>query len=117
MGHERLRCNWVLMETAKRVPAIVRRAGRGNSNLVDQFKRALSSGILNLVEGNSRTSARERARFFDIAIASIAEAATAIEVLAAYGAISESEARGVSEGMRIGYAMIINLKHATASGI
>ena len=77
MGHERLRCFGVLMETAKRVPEIVRRAGRGNSNLVDQFKRALSSGILNLVEGNSRTSAKERARFFDIAIASIAEAAAA----------------------------------------
>ena len=117
MGHERLRCYWVLMETAKRVPAIVRRAGRGNSNLVDQFKRALSSGILNLVEGNSRTSAKERARFFDIAIASIAEAATAIEVLAAYGVISEREASEVSEGLRIGYAMMINLKRAGVSKI
>jgi len=117
MGHERLRCYWVLMETAKRVPAIVRRAGRGNSNLVDQFKRALSSGILNLVEGNSRTSAKERARFFDIAIASIAEAATAIDVLAAYGAISESEARGVSESLRIGYAMLISLKRSMGSAV
>ena len=117
MGHERLRCLGVLMETAKRVPAIVKRAGRGNANLVDQFKRALSSGILNLVEGNSRTSAKERARFFDIAIASIAEAAAAIEILAAYGAISGEEAGEVSEQLRIGYAMTINLKRATAARI
>ena len=117
MGHERLRCLGVLMETAKRVPAIVRHARRGNADLVDQFKRALSSGILNLVEGNSRTSAKERARFFDIAIASIAEAAAAIEVLAAYGALSAQEAGEVSERLRIGYAMMINLKRATISKI
>lgn len=100
------------MEAARDVPGLVSRCGRGNAYTVDQLKRAIASAVLNLVEGNGRTSNKERARFFDIAIASIAEAQAAVELLEAFGAVSRKETASISEHLRVGYAMVINLKRS-----
>jgi len=110
MNHQKLRCYEVLLGTAKRVPGIVARMPRGHNYIVDQLRRALSSAILNLSEGNGRTSAKERARFFDISLASIAESSSAIDVMLAFDLISKQSADEFRSQFRIAYAMIMNLK-------
>ena len=112
MHHERLRVYEVLMRVAQRVPDLIARLPKGEGYIVDQFKRALASGILNLTEGNGRASPRERRRFFDIAIASIAETASAVDIMLAYRLIPEAEAVGIKADLNIAYAMAINLKRS-----
>lgn len=114
MHHQRLRCLGIIMETARRVPGLVAKAPRGNAFLVDELKRAVTSAALNVSEGNGRSAPKERARFFDIAIGSLAESATAIEMLVSFQAVDRNEAAEISELVRIAYAMVINIKRATA---
>lgn len=77
---------------------------------MDQFKRALSSAILNLSEGNGRSSLKERRHFFDISLGSIAETGSVIDILSAYRCISIEDERFFRENLRIAYAMITRLK-------
>ena len=95
--HERLHCYRVALEVAKRVPAIVHRWPRGNANLEDQLKRAASSVVLNISEGNSRTGPKDRARFFAIARGSAAESASAIDVAVAYRLMEASEGAAIKD--------------------
>jgi len=110
MNHRKLKCYAVLLETAKRVPSIVALMPRGHSHLVDQLERALSSAILNLSEGNGRTSPKERARFFDISLASIAETSSAIDVMQAFRLVSIPDAEKIRSSLAVAYAMIVRLK-------
>jgi len=110
MNHQKLICYRVLLETAKRVPSIVDNVPRGYGDLMDQFKRALSSAILNLAEGNGRKSAKERARFFDISLASIAETSAAIDIMQAFKLISTPDGDEVRAELKSAYAMIFRLK-------
>ncbi len=98
------------MQVAKNVPSIVRAIPRGEGYLIDQLKRALSSAILNLAEGNGRTSARERNRFFDISLGSISETIACIDVLESFGLVSTDLSYKISSDLKIAYIMIRNLK-------
>ena len=90
-NHQRLRCYMKALDVAKRVPGIVRQWPKGTYYLEDQLKRAISSVLLNIAEGNGRESVKERARFFAIARASAAESASCIDVAQALNLISEPE--------------------------
>ncbi|HNZ02755.1 MAG TPA: four helix bundle protein [Myxococcota bacterium] len=59
---------------------------RGHRDLVDQLTRAIESVALNLAEGSGRAG-RDRIYHYTIACGSAGESATAIRLLAAYGAI------------------------------
>ena len=61
--HERLHCYGRLKAVAGRLIRGSDGWPRGHAYLVDQLKRALCSGLLNLVEGNHRRSVKERKRF------------------------------------------------------
>ncbi|MEK2647071.1 four helix bundle protein [Bdellovibrio sp. BCCA] len=52
------------------------------SHLRDQFLRSSSSISLNLVEGNAKTSLRDRLRIFEIAYGSFRESQTILEIAA-----------------------------------
>ena len=91
MNHERLKSYELLMEFAKKMPNILNRLPKGNAYLEDQLKRAFSSAALNVAEGNGRTSKRERNRFFDFSIGSIAEVSSIMDLFMAYGYISRIE--------------------------
>ena len=54
--------------------------------LADQLRRATSSVVLNIAEGNRR-SGQDRVQFFRIAAGSAAEVRAALEVAAAWGMI------------------------------
>lgn len=110
MNHQKLRCYKTLILVAKKMPALIKTLPRGCYYLEDQLKRALSSAILNLSEGNARTSNKERSRFFDISLASIAESSSAIDIIAAYGYIAASLESDIKSDLRAAYAMIMKLK-------
>lgn len=59
---------------------------------------------------NGRRSPKERARFFDISLASIAETSSAIDILEAYRLISIPKANEIKSNLHIAYAMIMKLK-------
>ncbi len=110
MNHQRLKCYHLLLDTAKRMPTLMKMLPRGSYYLEDQLKRALASSILNLSEGNSRRSIKERNRFFDISTASIAETLSAIDIIEAYGYIPAVLAMEMKSLLEQSYKMILKLR-------
>ncbi|MBI2092864.1 MAG: four helix bundle protein, partial [Deltaproteobacteria bacterium] len=92
------------------VPELTRRIPRGEGYLIDQSKRALTSAILNLAEGNGRTSPKERNRFFDISLASISETIACIDIFESFNQVSANLASELCSNLKIAYVMIRNLK-------
>lgn len=86
--HHRLKVYELALLTAKRVPTLVR---NWPFYLSDQVKRALSSIILNIAEGNGRNSPKDRKRFFNIACASAKESASVFDIAQAYNLVSQIE--------------------------
>ncbi len=113
MNHQKLKCYRLLLDIAKNVPTISKMLPRGTYYIEDQFKRALASAILNLSEGNGRSSAKERRRFFTISLASIAETAASIDIISAYGYLSSETQIDLKNKLRHSYAMIMKLKRRT----
>lgn len=68
----------------------------GYGFLADQLRRASSSVVLNFSEGSSRSSVRERRRYFQIARGSALEVSAVLDVAARFGAIDSAiHSRGV----------------------
>lgn len=109
MQHHRLQCYRVLVTFAQGVPALLAKISPGHHDLVDQFRRALASAVLNLAEGNGRRSPKERARFFDIAVASLAEVDATIELFRAYGWVSATDAKRLQAILRLASVQIRHL--------
>ena len=59
---------------------------KADRSLADQLRRAASSVVLNIAEGNRRTG-KDRLHFFRIAAGSAAEARAALEVARAWGMV------------------------------
>jgi len=110
MNHQKLRCYRRLLMVAKTIPTLTKMLPRGTYHLRDQLERALASAILNLCEGNARRSPKERMRFFDISLASIAEVSSAIDIMRAFGHISANDESEIQSNLNVSYAMIINLR-------
>ena len=110
MNHRNLRCYAMLLDVAKHLPTLIGRMPKGNANLADQLKRALESSILNLSEGNSRTSQKERNRFFDISLGSLAEVDSCIDIMSSYGYLPASMEASVKAELTIIFVMIRRLK-------
>ena len=53
---------------------------RGNSNLADQLRRAISSVSLNISEGSGEFKPREKARFYRIALRSVSESCSIVQI-------------------------------------
>lgn len=90
MLHEKLVCYQKSMEVAKGLTKEIFSWLRGYGYLGDQIKRAISSCVLNISEGNARRYPRERRRFFNQARGSIAEVASGIDLALAFNLISEA---------------------------
>lgn len=77
---------------------LVQGGARGYGDLVDQFRRAVTSVALNVAEGLSRRGAEER-QYFRVARGSALEASTALALLVAVGAAEEQKAAAVERGL------------------
>ena len=86
--HHRLKVYVLALTTAKRLPSLLR---SWPYYLSDQLKRALSSVILNIAEGNGRTGLKDRKRFFNIASASAKESASVFDIAHSFNLISNTE--------------------------
>jgi four helix bundle protein len=84
MNHQRLICYQLAMSIAKDMPGLIGRWPRGYYYLSDQLKRAITSIVLNIAEGNGRMSQAERKRFFTISMASSSEVSSILEIAYAY---------------------------------
>jgi four helix bundle protein len=66
---------------------IIRRKDR---SLEDQLRRATASTVLNISEGDGKSSLREQARYFEIARGSCREARAALKLAAIWGYVDET---------------------------
>ncbi len=64
---------------------------KADRNLADQLRRAASSVVLNIAEGNRRTG-MDRLHFFRIAAGSAAEVRAALDVARAWGMVGAAPA-------------------------
>jgi four helix bundle protein len=75
---------------------LISSAPRGQSDLVDQLRRASTSVVLNIAEGAGEFAPREKARFYRFARRSASECAALVEIFHQLGFIDDaiaSEAR------------------------
>ena len=80
LNHKKLKCYEMALYVARSVPSITRSWPRGTGYLIDQLRRAVSSIVLNIAEGNGRNQPKERMRFFAIARASAAESSSIMDI-------------------------------------
>jgi len=109
MNHEKLYCYQGLLEIAPHLMKTLKKLPLGYSYLAAQLKRALSSSILNLAEGNAKISQKERRRFFLTSRASIAEICAVLDIFVIFNFLSLSEACKYKLKLGKLYAMISNL--------
>jgi len=107
MNHEKLECYRQLVAIAEEVARRVARWPKGHGDLVDQLRRATTSTILNLAEGNGKSRyRRERRWFFRISLGSIAEVAAALDLARALGLIESTELDSLKSRLRLAYVQI-----------
>jgi len=108
--NQRLLCYRLLVDVAKAMPGLIARLPRGEGSLNDQLKRAMQSAILNLAEGNGRSSTKERNRFFDFSLGSISELSGGIDYAEACSLIDSELSHSLLYDLRKAYNMIRKLK-------
>lgn len=86
--HEKLHCYQRAKILLAELAVEMKNWPKGYGYLADQLRRAISSVLLNLAEGNNRRSIKERRRFFEISKASGAEVAAIIDVATSFGFMS-----------------------------
>ena len=107
MNHEKLDCFRQLMKLAEDLAKRVAKWPKGNGFLADQLKRAMTSSILNLAEGNGkRSSSIERHRFFEISRGSIAEVSACLDLALSFGLLEQSEHERFKSLLKAAYIKI-----------
>jgi four helix bundle protein len=89
MLHEKLECYRRAVSMAEELSKESARWSRGLGYLIDQQRRAMASVVLNVAEGNARKSKVERRRFFEISRASVAEVSACVDLMYAFGLITQ----------------------------
>lgn len=90
MLHEKLICYRQSVELAEELGKEMAGWPKGYGFLADQLRRAMTSVVLNMAEGNARRMPRERRRFFQISRSSLAEVAACTDLMRAYLLLSRS---------------------------
>ncbi len=99
LNHKKLKCYEMALNIARNVPSITRSWPRGTSYLIDQLRRAVSSIVLNIAEGNGRRLTNERKRFFSIARASATETSSIIDIAEALKYIDNRTYQTIQDGL------------------
>ena len=67
----------------------------------------MASAILTLAEGNGkRSSTRERRRFFEMSMGSIAEVAACLDLARVYGLMRQAEVESFKSRLRLAYVKV-----------
>lgn len=78
-------------------------------NMVSQIRRASLSVKLNLAEGSSRKSPKERTRFYEVARGSVVEIDAALETAIDLGYLNENNLENLSTHLNKCFAMLSNM--------
>jgi len=97
LNHKKLKCYELALDVARSVPSTTKSWPRGTSYLIDQLRRAASSIVLNIAEGNGRRLLGERKRFFSIARASATETSAIMDIAEALAYIDYSTYESVQD--------------------
>jgi four helix bundle protein len=81
--------------------------------LISQLRRASVSIPSNISEGTSRSSSKERKRFYEIARSSLVEVDTQLEISRTLGFISKSDLPTINNLMNDFFAMLSRMKSST----
>lgn len=110
MQHEKLNCYQRLLALTQKLVPITRRWPAYYSYLKDQLNRALSSGVLNLAEGNAKErGSKERRHFFRISCGSIAETAACIDLATSAQLMADQMGAEIKAGLLQSYNEIRRL--------
>ena len=109
-NHQRLKCYRLSVVVARKLPTLMSVWPKGHGHLEDQLKRAASSVALNIAEGNYRSSAKERLRFFSCARASAGEVSSILDIADAYGLIGDDDYRTIQDELLQIVKMLYKLK-------
>ncbi|MBI3073995.1 MAG: four helix bundle protein [Deltaproteobacteria bacterium] len=85
----------VALEFAERLAPVLVALRRRDRSLEDQLRRAVASCVLNISEGDGKSSLRDQARFFEIARGSCREARAALKLAATWGYVDERQVAGL----------------------
>lgn len=91
MGHEQLDVYRLSIDYVSWVDQSSGRLKGEHRHVKDQWLRASQSIPLNIAEGNGKTSAADRRRYFEIARGSVLECAAIQDVMQVIGLLSEAE--------------------------
>ena len=107
MNHEKLMVYRELLSVASALAKRVATWPRGFAHLRDQLDRAMASAILTVAEGNGkRSSKRERRRFFEMSMGSIAEVAACLDLARVYRLMRPIEVESFKSRLRRAYVMV-----------
>ena len=81
----------VAFEFAHRLAPVLIALRRKDRSLEDQLRRATASTVLNISEGNGKSSLRDQARYFEIARGSCREARAALKLAGVWRYIDDAQ--------------------------
>ena len=81
----------VALEFATRIRPVLDSLRRKDRSLEDQLRRATASTVLNISEGDGKSSLRDQARFFEIARGSCREARAALKLASVWGYLDAND--------------------------
>lgn len=91
---------------------VVECVARGNSNLINQFKRASMSTVLNIAEGAGRTKKADKQRFYSIARGSAMESAAVLDLFLLLGLAQANSVDSLSKMLERIVSMLTRLCHS-----
>jgi four helix bundle protein len=109
MNHEKLDCYQQLISVATDLGRDMAGWPKGYGYLVDQLRRAISSAVLNLAEGNGKRGKVERRRFFNISVGSIAEVSACLDIAANFNLMSGDDLTKIKGILKKSYSQIRKL--------
>ncbi|MCX6115840.1 MAG: four helix bundle protein, partial [Proteobacteria bacterium] len=88
--HEKLEVYQKSVEFLKEVISVIRLLPNGNSDIVNQLRRAATSISLNIAEGAGKTGVADKKRYYSIARGSTLECAAIFDLLKAWNLVDQS---------------------------
>ena len=92
-SHEKLEVYQKSVQFLKEVIVLVRLLPNGNSDIINQLRRAAVSISLNIAEGAGKTGNADKKRYYSIARGSTLECAAIFDVLKSWSLVDENVLR------------------------
>lgn len=91
MGYEKFGAYQIALEFYAFAITTIESMPNGNCVIIEQFRRAALSIVLNIAEGSGKANGKDRHRFYRIAIGSAMECGALLDVCCRVKLISETE--------------------------